>query len=1032
MASEGRANLQHAVRRALLRFGVEPFQDRARCRSLLADLAADPIIDPSADIELLVAACPLAGAATQPEQLRNALADTGLGPDDAVWVTDSWRPILDAMAALDPEPPTLVEDDTNPHPDPDLATGGAGTYTFVFTDIEGSTRHWDRSAEKMRAALALHDELLHEAVGGNGGRVFKHTGDGVCAVFASPAAAVAAAVEAQISFRHAPWSIEGGLRIRIGIHSGEATTRGDDYLGPALNRVGRLHAVAHGGQVIVSAATELLVRNALSPPFELRYLGEHRLRDLPDPQPIFQATHPELQLDFDDLRTESSSVSNLPLELTSFLGRDDDIANIEDRLARSRLVTLTGAGGVGKTRLSLQVGARVADRFSEGVRFCELAPIDSASDVFGAIMTTLDVPPASGQTNAERLVDWMKSRHLLLMLDNCEHVLDAARSLVASVIGNCPAVTVLATSREALSVDGEHIWPVRPLALPPPDATANDARLFDAVALFEERAQGVRPDFDITDGNVAEVLRICERLDGVPLAIELAAARVRSMSPSEIFGHLDARFRLLGGRAVAKRQTLLGTVDWSYDLLDEGQRLLFNRLAFFQDGFSLEAARIVGVGVGVDEWDVIDIVDELVDKSMLIAELGPEAARYRMLETMREYGMAKANEAGEADEIRARLGRWALHYCETWGPKALGADERIAGSNLDLELANVRSAHAAALLADEIDTAVGIVTALEGYAVIDLRYEIGRWAEQTLANPGAAEHPDRYRLLGVAAYIDWAVADYDRALSRAAEAQDLERRLERPKAWLGRQAEINSHWFRGGYEGEAASAAYLGWAIEAEEAGNEFQRGWALAQMAVATAIVSRTPANRALATEALDLARQLQSPFLQSMALYGNAEWLIDSDPNAALDLLRQGVEVGRHSNRFSYGICLSALAALQGRVGDPSEALALYRDACELWHQSGNWANQWILLRNLAELLPRVGQHEFGAVLYGAVMNGPEMNPPDLSPEGQRLLVAAESMEETLGAGPYTAATSEGAKLDSSDVVALVRAELAKLAPT
>jgi predicted ATPase/class 3 adenylate cyclase len=500
---------------------------------------------------------------------------------------------------------------------PELPTG---TVTFLFTDVEGSTRLWEEFPEAMQSALARHDDLLREAVEAHGGYVVKTTGDGVHAAFATAADAIATAIAGQLALRDEDWDPIEPLRVRMGVHTGVAELRDGDYYGGTLNRAARLMSIAYGDQIVVSLATAELVRDD---DYELVDLGEHRLRDLGRAERVFQLSHPGLPSEFGALRSLESFPTNLPLQVTSFVGRSREVEDVINALDESRVVTLTGVGGVGRTRLALQVCGEVLPRFRDGVWFCELGPLVDAELVPELVAGVLGIQQRPGHTKRASVVVACQRRELLLVLDNCEHLLDGAAQMVEALERACPGVRLLATSREGLGVSGERIMALRSLALPSEGLSAGAAAEIDAVRLFVERVAATRDDFTVTADNVDAIVQICRRLDGIPLAIELAAARVRMMNPAEIASRLDERFRLLtgGGRTTVERhQTLRQAVDWSYDLLDGRERDLVKRLGVFAGGFTLDAAEVVAAEDLLDAFDVLDGLGQLVDKSLVVAD----------------------------------------------------------------------------------------------------------------------------------------------------------------------------------------------------------------------------------------------------------------------------------------------------------------------------------------------------------------------------------------------------------------------------
>ncbi len=518
-----------------------------------------------------------------------------------------------------------------------------GTVTLLLADVEGSTRLWETQPKEMTAALARLNNVVSDVIATHDGvrPVEQGEGDSFVAAFARASDAVAAALEIQ----RAPLA---PIRLRIGLHTGEIQLRDEgNYAGPTINRTARLRDLGHGGQTLLSGATEAMVLDALPCDAWLSDLGSHPLRDLPRPERVAQLCHPDLVNEFPPLRVSKAvSSPRLPVQLTSFVGRDAQMAQVRELLSESRLLTLTGAGGAGKTRLAIQIASQLSGEFGDGVWYVDLAPITDPELVPITAARAFGLPDQPGRSTMDTLTRFVADRQMLVVLDNCEHLLDASAALTNALLEAAARLTLLTTSREPIGVAGEVSWRVPSLSLAD-----------EAIELFTDRVRHARPDFNLTADNAATVGEICARLDGLPLAIELAAARVRALSLAEILDSLHDRFRLLTGgarTAVRRQQTLRASVDWSHALLTEPERVLFRRLAAFLGGFDFSAAQTVGGSGDIERFQVLDLLTLLVDKSLVVADDSRGRTRYRLLETVRQYALEKLGESGEADSVRSR------------------------------------------------------------------------------------------------------------------------------------------------------------------------------------------------------------------------------------------------------------------------------------------------------------------------------------------------------------------------------------------
>jgi predicted ATPase/class 3 adenylate cyclase/DNA-binding CsgD family transcriptional regulator len=604
-----------------------------------------------------------------------------------------------------------------------------GTVTLLLADVEGSTRLWETQPKEMTAALARLNQTVSEIIATHDGvrPVEQGEGDSFVAAFARASDAVAAAIEIQRS-PLAP------IRLRIGVHTGEIQLRDEgNYAGPTINRTARLRDLGHGGQTLLSGTTQDLVADRLPADSWLTDLGIHPLRDLPRPERVIQLCHPDVVNEFPPLRLSKAIVSQrLPVQLTSFVGRDAQLTQLRELLAQNRVVTLTGAGGVGKTRLAIQVAAQLAGEFGDGVWYVDLAPITDPELVPVTVARALGLPDQPGRSTMDTLLRFVAERQMLVVLDNCEHLLDASAELVVALLSGAARLTVLATSREAIGVAGEVSWRVPSLSLAD-----------EAIALFCDRARHARPDFTPTDDTAASVAEICARLDGVPLAIELAAARVRALSLAEILDSLHDRFRLLTGgarTAVRRQQTLRASVDWSHALLTEPERVLFRRLAAFLGGFDFDAAKTVAGSGEVQRYQVLDQLTLLVDKSLVVADDSGGRTRYRLLETVRQYALEKLGESGEADAVRARhRDHYTAIAAVLDAPAGRDYEQRL--EQADIEIDNLRAAFSWSRENSDVELALALASSLQPLWQARGRLREGlAWFDAALADL-AAQHP---------------------------------------------------------------------------------------------------------------------------------------------------------------------------------------------------------------------------------------------------------------------------------------------------
>lgn len=585
-----------------------------------------------------------------------------------------------------------------------------GTVTFLFTDIEGSTQLWERHPEWMQRAHKRQEKIIRDAVAAHNGYAYKMIGDAFQIAFATARDALEAAIDAQHALNTESWGDIGAIRVRMALHTGVTEERGDDYVGPVLNRVARLMSAGHGGQILVSDAVQSLVRDRLALGITLLDLGERRLKDLTRAEHVYQVVSPDLPSDFPPLRTLDTLPNNLPIQLTSFIGREKEIAEVKRWLETSRLVTLTGAGGCGKTRLATQVAADLLESFDDGAWFVELAPLADPALVVQVVATTFGLQEGTGRSLETALKDYLREKNLLLVLDNCEHLIQACAQFASMFLNASPHLKILATSREALGVAGETVYRVPSLAVPDPQHLPPIEALsqYDAVRLFIDRAISVHSTFTVNNHNAPAVAQICHRLGGIPLAIELAAARVKIFSAEEIEARLDDRFRLLTGgsrTAMPRQQTLRALIDWSYDLLSEPERVLLSRLSVFAGGWTFDAAETVCSlqnAEGSDgnqptanhllPTDILDLLSHLIDKSLVLAEEQDGATRYRMLETIRQYAREKLFELGEGEQVRERHLEFFAKFAEEADAKLNGADQVVWLNRLESEHDNLRAA----------------------------------------------------------------------------------------------------------------------------------------------------------------------------------------------------------------------------------------------------------------------------------------------------------------------------------------------------
>jgi predicted ATPase/class 3 adenylate cyclase len=630
-----------------------------------------------------------------------------------------------------------------------------GQITFLFTDIEGSTKLSQQFPDKLPAALEKHNSILTKAIESNNGFIFQIVGDAFHSAFGNSEDAFKAAVEIQINLANEKWD-EAVITVRIGIHSGYAEWNGKDYMGYiTLARTARVMSAAYGGQILVS--NDAYANLDLPKPglgkevedFSFRDLGERRLKDVIQPIRLYQIVGPGLREDFPPLMTLDARPNNLPVQLTSFIGREKELKYLKDELKQNRLLTLTATGGAGKSRLSLQAGADLIDDFANGVWFVELAAVSDPEFLTAEIINALGIKEEPKKTPEETLVDHLKDKEILIILDNCEHLINACADLTERLLSSCPKLKIIATSREALNCSGEQIFRIPALTHPEPNSKDTPEQLtqYESVRLFIERALSVNPKFRVNNDNAPALSEVCSRLDGIPLAIELAAARIKILSIEKIYERLDDRFKLLtGGKrtALPRQQTLRALIDWSYDLLTENEKILWSSLSVFSGGWTLEAAEEICSDETINKNDIIDLLSELAEKSIIIYNELKE--RYNILETIKQYGREKLE---NENEIFLRHLNHFLELAQKAESALNSSDANLWLDKLEADHSNFISAIEWSVENGETEKGAGAASALAGfwnirgyystgiellYIILNKKFELSKSAEAKVLN----------------------------------------------------------------------------------------------------------------------------------------------------------------------------------------------------------------------------------------------------------------------------------------------------------
>jgi predicted ATPase/class 3 adenylate cyclase len=815
---------------------------------------------------------------------------------------------------------------------PSLPTG---TVTFLFTDIEGSTALLQRLGDRRYAeVLAEHQRLLRDAFAKGNGQEIDTQGDAFLVAFSRARDAVGTAVAAQLALSTHPWPEDASLRVRMGLHTGEPVSETGGYVGLDVHRASRICSAGHGGQILLSQAVGILAAPDLPPGVSLRELGAHRLKDLKEPEHLLQVVHPDLPTDFPLLKSLDVLPNNLPRQLTSFIGREKEMAEVKRLLSTAYLVTLTGSGGAGKTRLALQVAADVVEGYPGGVWLVEFAPIADPVLVPKTVASALSVPEQPGRDMTDTLVEALRSKALLLVLDNCEHLLAACAALAAALLRACPQVRILATSREGLGVPGETLWRVPSLSLPDVTRlpTVEGLVLYEAVRLFVERAMATAPGFAVTSQNAPAVAQVCQQLDGIPLAIELAAVRVKVLAVEQIATRLDDRFRLLtgGSRMVLPRQqTLLAMMEWSYDLLSEKERMLLRRLSVFAGGWTLEAAEIICAEAEVESSDILDLLTQLVDKSLVVVETQRGAARYKLLETVRQYGRERLSESGEAGATQQRHRAWYLEWAGHVDRKLRTAEQDVMVERLRTEHDNLRAALKWSMEAGGGEPGLRLAVALAWFWYIDGHWSEGRkWLEQALALGGDARSDT--------------LAD---ALLQAAEHARSQGDYERARAFAEKGLTI------------------------ARETDNRGNIAWFLCNLGIIAVHEGDYSRGKALCEESAALGRQLGRKNLLAVDLAQLGHIARDStDYEQATTFYGESLAFAReYGQKYTIAYALRNMAVLALHMCDYERAGALFAESLALCAAAPNWVTEECLV-GIAEIACTERRYERAACLFGA----------------------------------------------------------------
>ncbi len=899
-----------------------------------------------------------------------------------------------------------------------------GTVTFLFTDIEGSTRLWQAHPDAMGAAIARHDEILRMEVEGYDGVVFKTVGDAICAAFASAPQAVRAARSAQRTLARQEWGATGPLQVRMAVHSGEADARDGDYMGQPLNRVARLLAAGHGGQILLSAVALELTRDALPTGASVRDLGEHRLRDLYRPERIFQLLDPALPAEFPPLKSLDARPHNLPLQPTPLVGREREVAEVVDLLRRAeiRLVTLTGPGGTGKTRLALQVAADVLDAFMDGVWFVDLAALTDPTLVPGAIAGVLGVREDGGRALTDTLADFLRDRHLLLVLDNLEQVV-AAATIIASLMAAAPGLKVLTTSRVRLGLRGEHEVAVPPLELPDPQRRESPERLtqYAAVRLFVQRAAAAKAGFVVTNETAPAVAEICVRLDGLPLAIELAAARVKLFPPEALLKRLDQRLHVLTGGArdlPARQRTLRDTIAWSHDLLSEAERTLFRRSAVFAGGMTFEAIEAVANPEG--DLDVFDALAVLVDQSLVRQTEGAkDEPRFGLLETIREFGLEQLAASGEAKDVERRAAQHFLHLADAATLKLVGAEQGQWLNRLETEHDNLRAALEWFLTHGAVEEGLRLAGALpyfwdsRGYVS-----EGRRWLDRALAAadrdvPPAVKAKARYG----AGELAVAQRDFQRAMTFLDESRVLFQ-VAGDEAGVTCAIRKQGTIFRLQDDPEQARLRFEEALVLSRRRGDTREIALSLNGLGALAADQGRFEVAMPLFEEALSLLRELGATTPTTMVLVNLGQTARRmGDHHRAMVLISEALTSARRvGDTFRVAVALFGLAELVAERGDERRAIALLQECLVVLHARKDWLGMAEPLVSLAKLAEAHGPPERTVRLLGAAAMFREAGGlPAETAEGDQ----AKYLRAVLGEAAYSVAWEAGRALTLVEAV-------------